>query len=174
MKKILIILMILLVLTACVKPVENKEAEKQDTVESVKNETVADSNETVEEKVTDSQKTELVEEKNETIDEPVEEKQEEKVETMVQKVHAKHILVKTEEEANVILYDLKDGKDFDAIAKEKSTCPSGKKGGDLGWFGRNQMVKEFETAAFSLKPGELSKPVKTQFGWHIIKVIETQ
>ncbi|MBW2973696.1 peptidyl-prolyl cis-trans isomerase [Candidatus Woesearchaeota archaeon] len=92
---------------------------------------------------------------------------------MPKKVHAKHILVKTEEEANAILYDLKNGKDFDELAKEKSLCPSGKKGGDLGWFGRNQMVKEFETAAFSLKPGELSKPIKTQFGWHIIKVVET-
>ena len=85
-----------------------------------------------------------------------------------------HILVKTEEEANVILYDLKHGKDFDEIAKEKSLCPSGKKGGDLGWFGKNQMVKEFEKAAFSLKKDELSKPVKTQFGWHIIKVIESK
>jgi len=63
---------------------------------------------------------------------------------MPQKVRAKHILVKTEQEANVILYDLKNGKDFDEVAKEKSLCPSGKKGGDLGWFGRNQMVKEFE------------------------------
>lgn len=93
---------------------------------------------------------------------------------MPQKIHAKHILVKTEEEANVILYDLRNGKDFDEIAKEKSLCPSGKKGGDLGWFGKNQMVKEFEKAAFSLKKDELSKPVKTQFGWHIIKVIESK
>ena len=93
---------------------------------------------------------------------------------MPQKVHAKHILVKTEQEANVILYDLKNGKDFDEVAKEKSLCPSGKKGGDLGWFGKNQMVKEFEKAAFELKPGELSKPVKTQFGYHIIKVIEAK
>lgn len=93
---------------------------------------------------------------------------------MPNKVHAKHILVKTESEANVILYDLKQGKDFDEIAKEKSLCPSGKKGGDLGWFGKNQMVKEFEKAAFSLKPGELSKPVKTQFGYHIITVVEAK
>lgn len=171
--------MILLVLTACVKPVENKDApvKEAETQEESKNETV-------EEKVTDSQETEPVEENKTEIEEEKLELQESskvseqdvpsKEETMATKVHAKHILVKTEEEANVILYDLKDGKDFDAIAKEKSTCPSGKKGGDLGWFGRNQMVKEFETAAFSLKPGELSKPVKTQFGWHIIKVIETQ
>ncbi|MBI4016064.1 MAG: peptidyl-prolyl cis-trans isomerase [Candidatus Aenigmarchaeota archaeon] len=87
-------------------------------------------------------------------------------------VHAKHILVKTEQDANSILFDLRQGKDFDEVAKEKSLCPSGKKGGDLGWFGRGMMVKEFETAAFLMKPGELSKPVKTQFGWHIIKVVE--
>ncbi len=93
---------------------------------------------------------------------------------MAKKVHAKHILVKTEEEANSILYDLKHGMDFDEVAKARSLCPSGKKGGDLGWFGRNQMVKEFETADFNLKKDELSKPVKTQFGYHIIKVIETE
>lgn len=89
---------------------------------------------------------------------------------MANKVDASHILVKTESEANVILYDLTHGKNFEEIAKERSLCPSGKKGGNLGMFGRNQMVKEFENAAFSLKKGEISKPVKTQFGWHIIKV----
>ncbi|PIN75975.1 peptidylprolyl isomerase [Candidatus Woesearchaeota archaeon CG10_big_fil_rev_8_21_14_0_10_37_12] len=88
------------------------------------------------------------------------------------KVHAKHILVKTEQEASAIRFDLNQGKSFEEIAKEKSLCPSGKKGGDLGWFGRGQMVKEFESAAFSLSVGELSKPVKTQFGWHLIKVEE--
>lgn len=89
---------------------------------------------------------------------------------MANKVSASHILVKTEAEANVVLYDVAHGKGFAEVAKEKSLCPSGKKGGSLGWFGRNQMVKEFETAAFSMKKGEISKPVKTQFGWHIIKV----
>jgi parvulin-like peptidyl-prolyl isomerase len=153
MKKIIIMLMILLVLTACVKPVEKQEAVEVKKEEPVKNETV--------------------EEKEPVKNETVEEK-EEKVEIMAKKVRAKHILVKTEEEANAILYDLKNGKDFDEIAKEKSTCPSGKKGGDLGWFGRGMMVKEFETAAFSLDKDELSKPVKTQFGWHIIKVIEKE
>lgn len=93
---------------------------------------------------------------------------------MTTQVHAKHILVKTEEEASSILFDLKRGASFEEIAQAKSICPSKKQGGDLGWFGRNRMVKEFETAAFSLKPGELSKPVKTQFGWHVIKVVETQ
>ena len=73
-------------------------------------------------------------------------------------------------EAKTILYDVTVGKkDFGAVAAEKSMCPSKKNGGDLGWFGRNMMVKEFEVAAFALKPGEISKPVKTQFGWHIIK-----
>jgi len=93
---------------------------------------------------------------------------------MTTKVHAAHILVKTEQEALGILFDVKHGKDFGVVAKEKSMCPSAKSGGDLGWFSRGQMVKEFETAAFALKTGELSKPVKTQFGWHVIKVIEAK
>jgi peptidyl-prolyl cis-trans isomerase C len=93
---------------------------------------------------------------------------------MVKKVNASHILVKTEAEANVILYDLRRGADFEAMAKEKSTCSSGKKGGNLGWFGKGKMIKEFETAAFSMKKGELSNPVKSQFGWHIIKVIDAK
>ncbi len=90
------------------------------------------------------------------------------------KVRAAHILVKTEQEAGVVLYDLQHGGDFEKIAMEKSMCPSRKKGGDLGWFGRGQMVKEFETAAFSTAPGKLSGVVKTQFGYHIIKVIEAK
>jgi len=89
---------------------------------------------------------------------------------MANKVNASHILVKTEQEANVALYDVTHGKSFEEVARSKSLCPSGKSGGSLGWFGRNQMVKEFENAAFSLKKGEVSKPVKTQFGYHIIKV----
>lgn len=93
---------------------------------------------------------------------------------MVKQVHASHILVKTEQEANALLYDVTHGKTFEEVAREKSLCPSGKKGGDLGWFGRGQMVKEFEDAAFSLKPGDISRPVKTQFGWHLIKAIESR
>ncbi|RJQ19359.1 peptidylprolyl isomerase [Candidatus Woesearchaeota archaeon] len=93
---------------------------------------------------------------------------------MATKVHAAHILVKTEAEALGILYDIKHGKDFGQAAKEKSLCPSAKNGGDLGTFSRGQMVKEFEIAAFALKPGELSKPVKTQFGWHVIKCVDTK
>ena len=89
---------------------------------------------------------------------------------MVSKVNASHILVKTEQEANVALYDVTHGKFFEDVAKAISLCPSKKQGGNLGWFSRGQMVKEFENAAFSLKKGEVSKPVKTQFGWHVIKL----
>ena len=93
---------------------------------------------------------------------------------MPSQIHAAHILVKTEQEAFVALYDIRSGKDFGDVAKAISICPSAKKGGDLGWFGKNKMVREFETAVFALKSGELSKPVKTQFGWHVIKVIEAK
>ena len=86
-------------------------------------------------------------------------------------VHARHILVKTEDEAKAIIKDLQGGADFEATAKEKSTGPSGPNGGDLGFFGKGQMVPEFEEVAFALEKGEISDaPVKTQFGWHIIKV----
>jgi len=84
-------------------------------------------------------------------------------------IRCRHVLVKTEEEANAILFDLKNGKPFEEEAMKHSLCPSKRNGGDLGSFGKGMMVKEFETAAFALKPGEISKPVKTQFGWHIIK-----
>ena len=93
---------------------------------------------------------------------------------MTNKVNASHILVDTESEANVARYDVTNGKDFGEVAREKSKCPSKKNGGSLGWFGRGQMVKEFEQAAFSMEKGEISKPVKTQFGWHIIKVDDTK
>ena len=90
------------------------------------------------------------------------------------RVNASHILVKTESEANVALYDVTHGKLFEDVARQVSICPSSKKGGNLGWFSRGQMVKEFENAAFSLKKDEISKPVKSQFGWHIIKVNDLQ
>jgi len=93
---------------------------------------------------------------------------------MVTHVHAGHILVKTKEEIDKIVKELKEGYDFRKLAMLKSTCPSGKRGGDLGWFGRGKMVREFELAAFSLKKGEVSDPVKTQFGWHVIKVYDTK
>lgn len=88
---------------------------------------------------------------------------------MPSQVHCRHILVKTEQEANAILFDLQRGADFGEVARLKSLCPSKNQGGDLGTFGKGQMVKEFEDAAFALKPGEVSKPVKTRFGYHIIK-----
>lgn len=94
--------------------------------------------------------------------------------TAPEEVHARHILVKTEDEANQVLKDLAAGGDFAAIAKEKSQDPGSKdNGGDLGFFTKGQMVPEFETEAFTLAPGKVSeKPVKTQFGFHVIKVEE--
>ena len=91
---------------------------------------------------------------------------------MPNKVHCAHILVKTEKQVNEILERLKKGEKFSAIAKNVSLCPSKKRGGDLGTFGRGQMVKEFEKAAFSLEKGQISGIVKTQFGYHIIKRLE--
>ena len=85
-------------------------------------------------------------------------------------VHARHILVETEDQAKAILAELKKGGDFAAIAKQKSKDPGAANGGDLGYFTEDQMVPEFAQAAFKLEPGQLSDPVKTQFGWHIIKV----
>ena len=89
---------------------------------------------------------------------------------MPAKVNASHILVKTEQEALACLTYMKNGKSFEELAKEKSMCPSGKRGGSLGWFGRNMMVKEFETAAFSGKKGQIIGQVKTQFGYHLIRI----
>jgi parvulin-like peptidyl-prolyl isomerase len=91
---------------------------------------------------------------------------------MPDKVRCAHILVKTQTEAKTVQDRLAKGESFSAIAQQVSLCPSGKKGGDLGKFGRGQMVKEFETAAFQLQKGEVSQPVKTKFGYHIIKRTE--
>jgi peptidyl-prolyl cis-trans isomerase C len=91
---------------------------------------------------------------------------------MSNKVHCAHILVKTEKEANTVLERLKKGEKFSAIAQDVSLCPSKKRGGDLGAFGRGQMVKEFEKAAFELQKGQISGIVKTQFGYQIIKRLE--
>lgn len=91
---------------------------------------------------------------------------------MVNKVHAAHILVKSENEAKDLMVKVKGGESFGDLAKKHSQCPSGKKGGDLGWFGKNMMVKEFETAAFNGKKGEVVGPIKTQFGWHLIKILD--
>jgi peptidyl-prolyl cis-trans isomerase C len=88
-----------------------------------------------------------------------------------QEVHARHILVPTEDEAKQIEAQLKGGADFAKLAKEKSKDPSGaENGGDLGWFTKDQMVPEFAEAAFKLDKGQISDPVHTQFGWHIIQV----
>jgi peptidyl-prolyl cis-trans isomerase C len=88
-----------------------------------------------------------------------------------EEVRARHILVKTKAEADVIIAQLKKGADFVKLAKEKSTGPSGKNGGDLGFFADGQMVPPFSKAAFALDNGQVTDtPVKTQFGYHIIKV----
>jgi len=89
-----------------------------------------------------------------------------------EEVHARHILVSSEQEAKDIIDQLKKGADFATLAKDKTTDPSGKSnGGDLGYFTKQDMVPEFANAAFAMKPGDVSQtPVKTQFGWHVIKV----
>ncbi|MEW9121849.1 MAG: peptidyl-prolyl cis-trans isomerase [Thermotaleaceae bacterium] len=85
-------------------------------------------------------------------------------------LRARHILIHDEEAAKTALADIKNGKEFEAVAGELSECPSRAQGGDLGYFERGKMVPEFEKAAFDLKVGEVSDLVKTQFGYHIIKV----
>lgn len=81
---------------------------------------------------------------------------------------ASHILVETEDEAKAIKAQLDDGADFAELAREKSTGPSGPNGGALGWFGKGQMVPEFEGAVLELEKGQVSDPVQTQFGWHLV------
>lgn len=85
------------------------------------------------------------------------------------KISASHILVETQHQCEDILKKLKEGKSFETLAKEFSQCPSKEEGGALGTFGKGQMVREFEDAAFALQPGEVSGPVRTQFGYHLIK-----
>jgi len=89
---------------------------------------------------------------------------------MVKQVNAAHILVASEKEAKNIKEEILKGKNFADLAKKHSTCPSGKKGGDLGWFGKGTMDAAFESAAFNAKKGDLVGPVKTKFGWHLILV----
>lgn len=89
--------------------------------------------------------------------------------------HAAHILVESEEEAKALIEELDGGADFAALAREKSTGPSGPNGGDLGWFGLGMMVPEFETAVVTMDVGTHSAaPVQTQFGWHVIDLKETR
>ena len=85
-------------------------------------------------------------------------------------VRARHILVETEDEAKAVVAELKKGADFAELAKAKSKDPGSADGGDLGYFTKDQMVPEFSEVAFKLEKGQLSDPVKSQFGWHIIKV----
>jgi len=91
-----------------------------------------------------------------------------------EEVHAKHILVDNEDQAKKIIADLKGGADFAALAKQYSKDPgAAQQGGDLGFFKKDEMVPEFATAAFAMKPGQVSdQPVHTQFGWHVIMVVE--
>lgn len=90
---------------------------------------------------------------------------------MLREVRASYILVKSEDEAKKLLEEIKGGKSFADAAKEVSLCPSGRDGGDLGFFKKGVMVKPFEDAAFAMKEiGEISEPVQTQFGWHLIQL----
>lgn len=90
-----------------------------------------------------------------------------------EEAHASHILVDSEDEAKTLIGELDKGADFAELAKKHSTDPGGADGGDLGWFTAEQMVPEFSKAAFALEPGTYTKePVKSQFGWHVIRLIE--
>ena len=89
---------------------------------------------------------------------------------MAKSVNAAHILVNSEKDAQNIMARLEKGEKFEDLAKRFSKCPSKSKGGNLGWFGKGDMVPEFENAAFSAQKGAVVGPVKTQFGYHIILV----
>jgi peptidyl-prolyl cis-trans isomerase C len=94
---------------------------------------------------------------------------------MANEVRASHILVPTEQEANDLKQQIDSGADtFPRLAKRHSKCPSGRDGGDLGFFSKGQMVPEFETAAFGAEPNKVAGPVKTQFGYHLIMVTESR
>ncbi len=90
---------------------------------------------------------------------------------MANKIQCAHILVEKQSQALGIMERIKKGEKFGKLAKELSLCPSKKREGNLGYFGRGQMVKEFEKTAFNLQVGKISEPVKTKFGYHIIKRI---
>ncbi len=92
----------------------------------------------------------------------------------VKKVQARHILVGSKEKAEELKKRIDAGEDFSTLAEENSECPSKKRGGDLGWFGKGAMVRPFEVAAFTAEEGEVVGPVKTEFGWHLIYVYEIQ
>lgn len=88
--------------------------------------------------------------------------------------HAAHILVTSEDEARALIAELEGGRDFAELAREKSTGPSGPDGGDLGWFSNGMMVEPFFEAVVALQPGATSGPVQTDFGWHVIRLIESR
>ncbi|MEE4119236.1 MAG: peptidylprolyl isomerase [Paracoccaceae bacterium] len=88
--------------------------------------------------------------------------------------NAAHILVETEEEAQALIGRIDQGANFAELAREHSTGPSGPDGGALGWFGAGMMVPEFEEAVMALEAGEVSPPVQTQFGWHVVRLNETR
>lgn len=87
---------------------------------------------------------------------------------MTTQVTARHILVSSQEEAQNLLNQINEGAEFATLARQHSKCPSGQNGGELGTFGRGQMVQPFENISFDLPVGGLSEPVQTQFGYHII------
>lgn len=87
-------------------------------------------------------------------------------------VRASHLLVDSEDQCKQLREQIVNGKPFADVAKEVSKCPSGRDGGDLGFFGRGMMVPEFDQVAFTLPVNEISEPVKTQFGWHLLVVTE--
>lgn len=89
-----------------------------------------------------------------------------------EQIHARHILLASEEDALAVIAEIEGGAAFEDVAREKSTGPTGPNGGDLGFFSRGQMVPDFEAAAFALGVGEVSAPVQTDFGWHVIKIEE--
>lgn len=88
------------------------------------------------------------------------------------KATARHILVDSEEKCQTLIDQIKNGGDFADVAKEHSSCPSSRDGGQLGTFGKGQMVPEFETACFEGEVGEVQGPIKTQFGYHAVEVTE--
>jgi len=94
---------------------------------------------------------------------------------MPNEVRASHILVETKDQAASLREEITSGtKEFAEAAKAVSKCPSGRNGGDLGFFGRGRMVPEFDQAAFNQAEGEISEPIKTQFGYHLLVVTETR
>ena len=88
------------------------------------------------------------------------------------KASARHILVDSEDKCVELKKDIENGSDFAEIAREHSSCPSGRKGGELGTFGRGQMVPEFDEVVFSAPLNEVQGPVKTQFGYHLLEVTD--